>query len=259
LSLGTLFPPILGFSFFFPKWIRMSGLPLCPRQQWASFFSWVWERSLHPPVQNLILRLCPQELYCPFCSPHFNWVHQKELLSNLGLTVFVRHLVDLVKQFPIVYPGLATISSGRWPERGNISYNTILQLDIFCRKDWSHICSTFLFPKRPPRMAKQMQARYPDHGDLLLKAPRFPWGTRTWKTIWCPRAPKNVKGGSPMTEIKSPGGTIGDISHPEEISWCPISFPSTLLPSHLTPLTLPHRILTIPPPPTPHPVNSWRG
>jgi hypothetical protein len=26
--------------------------------------------------------------------------HQKVLLSNLGLTVFVRHLVDLVKQVP---------------------------------------------------------------------------------------------------------------------------------------------------------------
>jgi hypothetical protein len=30
--------------------------------------------------------------------------HQKVLFSNLGLTVFVRHLVDLVKQVPIVCP-----------------------------------------------------------------------------------------------------------------------------------------------------------
>jgi hypothetical protein len=29
---------------------------------------------------------------------------KKEFLSNLGLTVFVRHLVDLVKQVPVVSP-----------------------------------------------------------------------------------------------------------------------------------------------------------
>jgi hypothetical protein len=66
----------------------------------------------------------------------------------------------------------------RWPEGGSINYNTILQLDMFCKKggkvDQSSILSIVLFPKRPPRMAKQMQARYPDHGNLLQKAPKLP-------------------------------------------------------------------------------------
>jgi hypothetical protein len=57
----------------------MSGLPLCPKQQWASFFS----KSGRAPYILLDRQ-------------------QKVLLSNLGLTVFARHLVDLVKEVPIV-------------------------------------------------------------------------------------------------------------------------------------------------------------
>jgi hypothetical protein len=37
--------------------------------------------------------------------------------------------------------------------------------------DRSSIRSTVLFPKRPTRMAEQMQARYPDHGNPLQKFP----------------------------------------------------------------------------------------
>jgi hypothetical protein len=54
------------------------------------------------PIQDLILRPCPQEFLGLFCSPQK--VHQKVLLSNLGVTVLVRHLVDLVKQVTIVCP-----------------------------------------------------------------------------------------------------------------------------------------------------------
>jgi hypothetical protein len=39
----------------------------------------------------------------------------------------------------VLLPGLATISSGRWGKmarkRESINYNTILQLDMFCRKE----------------------------------------------------------------------------------------------------------------------------
>jgi hypothetical protein len=38
------------------------------------------------------------------------------------------------------------------------------------------------------------------------------------------------KGASPVTEIKSPGGTTGDITHPKEIGQCPHSSASTPLP-----------------------------
>jgi hypothetical protein len=57
---------------------------------------------------------------------------------------------------------------------------------MFCKKggkvDRSSICSTALFPKRWLRMAKQMQARHPDHGNPLQKAPKLPW---TKKPTWC--------------------------------------------------------------------------
>jgi hypothetical protein len=36
--------------------------------------------------------------------------------------------------------------------------------------DQSSIYLTVLFPERSPRMAEQMQARYPDHGNPLQKA-----------------------------------------------------------------------------------------
>jgi hypothetical protein len=35
----------------------------------------------------------------------------------------------------------------RWPEGGNINYNTILQLDMFCKKEgkWTEVPYTQLF------------------------------------------------------------------------------------------------------------------
>jgi hypothetical protein len=45
---------------------------------------------------------------------------------------------------------LATVSSGneeRWPQGGSINYNTILQLDIFCKREgkWTEIPFVQLF------------------------------------------------------------------------------------------------------------------
>jgi hypothetical protein len=66
----------------------------------------------------------------------------------------------------------------KWPEGGNINCNTILQLDMFCKKEkkWTKVpyIQLFFFPKRTPRMAEQMQAKYPDHDNPLQKAPKLP-------------------------------------------------------------------------------------
>jgi hypothetical protein len=50
----------------------------------------------------------------------------------------------------LLHPTLATVSSGdeeRWPEGGSISYNTILQLDRFCKKEgkWTEVPYIQLF------------------------------------------------------------------------------------------------------------------
>jgi hypothetical protein len=60
----------------------------------------------------------------------------------------------------------------RWPGGGSINYNTILQLDMLCKKQgkWTKVPYV---PKRPPRMSEQMQARYSDHGNPLQKAPEL--------------------------------------------------------------------------------------
>jgi hypothetical protein len=54
----------------------------------------------------------------------------------------------------------------RWREEGSINYNTILQLDMFCKKKgkWAKVpyVQLFFFPKR-----QQMQARCPDNGNPL--------------------------------------------------------------------------------------------
>jgi hypothetical protein len=46
---------------------------------------------------------------------------------------------------------------------------------MFCKKEgnWTEVpyVQLFFFPKRPLRMAKQMQARYPDHGNPFKKPP----------------------------------------------------------------------------------------
>jgi hypothetical protein len=62
----------------------------------------------------------------------------------------------------LLYPGLATMSSGReknWQKRGSINYNTILQSDMFYKKEgkWTEVPYVQLFfPKTAPRMAKQI-------------------------------------------------------------------------------------------------------
>jgi hypothetical protein len=57
----------------------MSGLPLCSKQQWASFF-----------------RESRRDPYIPLPCDR----QQKVLHSNLGLTVFVKASGQLVKQVP---------------------------------------------------------------------------------------------------------------------------------------------------------------
>jgi hypothetical protein len=42
-----------------------------------------------------------------------------------------------------------------------------------------------------------MQARHPDHGDPLQKAPKLPWGTRTKKTHLMPKGPQQCQRGPP--------------------------------------------------------------
>jgi hypothetical protein len=56
---------------------------------------------------------------------------------------------------------LLIISSFRYVQICSVKEEKVYQSSIF---------SIVLFPKRPPRMAKQMQARYPDHGNPLQKA-----------------------------------------------------------------------------------------
>jgi hypothetical protein len=79
-------------------------------------------------IQNLILRPYLQELPCLFCSTHFSWVHQKELLSNLGLTVFVRHLW-LIWLSRFLYVG-----SGLWEAYENLTQMQLCQ--IICKLSW---------------------------------------------------------------------------------------------------------------------------
>jgi hypothetical protein len=47
----------------------------------------------------------------------------------------------------------------RWPEGGSVNYNTILQLDMFRKREgkWTKVpyIQLFFFPKRPPRMANK--------------------------------------------------------------------------------------------------------
>jgi hypothetical protein len=66
----------------------------------------------------------------------------------------------------------------KWLDGGSLNYNTILQLDMFCKKEgkWTEVpyIQLFFFLREPPRIAEQMQARYPDHGDPLQKAPTLP-------------------------------------------------------------------------------------
>jgi hypothetical protein len=64
--------------------------------------------------------------------------------------------------------------------------------------DQRSIHSTVLFPKRPPRMAEQMQSRYPDHGDPLQKAPNF----------LEPKNPSDAPSASPLPPYPAPSHTI---------------------------------------------------
>jgi hypothetical protein len=79
---------------------------------------------------------------------------------------------------------------------------------MFCKKEekWTELPYTqlFFFLRDHPKVAEQIQARYPDHGDPLQKVPKLPSGIRTRKPSNVQGPPITSKGASPVTEIKSP-------------------------------------------------------
>jgi hypothetical protein len=97
----------------------------------------------------------------------------------------------------LLHPGLTTISSERPGKvaRSEGELNTphssircVLQRRVVV--DWSPICPNFLFPKRPPRVAEQIQATYPDHGDQLQEAPQAPLRNQKPKNHLVPKGPQ---------------------------------------------------------------------
>jgi hypothetical protein len=144
--------------------------------------------------------------------------HASKILEGSFLACLLKHCKDLdpesLKWKKLKFyctqswPQYPLGDQEKWPEGGSINYNTILQVDMFCRKEgkWTDVqlYSTFLFPKRPPRMAEQMQAGYSDHGDHMQKSPRLQ-EPEPEKTSDAQGPPTMSKGTSPTTEIKSPG------------------------------------------------------
>jgi hypothetical protein len=65
--------------------------------------------------------------------------------------LLIKILILMKETQVLLHPDLATVSFGRWgkkwPEGGSINYNTILQLDMFCKKEgkWTEVPYIQLF------------------------------------------------------------------------------------------------------------------
>jgi hypothetical protein len=81
-------------------WVRISGCPLCPRQQWALFFSQAWEKSLHIAVQGIVTRLSPENTHVLRAVPFLIGLTAWHILWP-GNAVYAWHLAEHV---PVVYP-----------------------------------------------------------------------------------------------------------------------------------------------------------
>jgi hypothetical protein len=65
------------------------------------------------------------------------------------------------------------------------------------------------------------------------KPPRLPWGTRSQKTIWCPRAPNSVEGSLPCDRSQISREPQGIYPTLRELIDAPIAPPLSLYLAHL--------------------------